>query len=679
MVIDELIALLGFETKGDGELRKFQDGLDRAEQKAQAVANRINAMQVAIGTFVGQMAVDFARGIGRTLGSLPGDVLAVGKEFENLGIRFETLEGSAEKGKEALEWVRQFAVDTPLDLAQAANAYARLKNFGIDPTNGSLLAMVDAMAASGQGLQMLERLTLATGQAWAKGKLQGEEILQLVEAGVPVWEMLEKATGKNAAELQKLSSAGKLGRDVIQLLVNEIGNKYVGASEKMAKTLDGIQDKITEAWTNFKKEVADRGFYDEFKRRTQGVLDVLEGWEKSGLLGSAAQMVSDFLTGSMSVAEQIGKALWDIGRAGFYAANGIVDLISSITGLNKVASAGILGAALLGSTRLGRGMMMALARRIPALASILLVEDILSGLRGDESYIGKLEGGQEALDKLQGSWEALGAAAEKLSKATAGLFDYDLPDDHWLLSPQDWVDRAIVAFVNDLASAFNALAAAVDAMANAKWEEALPSFNKFMSKMLIGESQLRSLVEWWRGSGEEGAETAPPQTDAPGPQSQKSGRLRPSEPTIVATEAPGWLESVAGTVGEAMSRNLDAWFGRGGGRGGETVLPEIEVSASRFGGDGAPAMLNPEPLIQALENLKANMSRLSPEAAAQAVVNDNSVANDNRDQSSHVQVNVGGVHVQQATQAPAAVGQAVGNAAARSAAPPARRITGNYQ
>lgn len=126
MIVDELIALLGFETRGEGELRKFNDGLTDAERKAQAVANRINAMSVAIGTFAGQIAIDFARGIGRTLGSLPGDVLAVGKEFENLGIRFETLEGSADKGREALEWVRQFAVDTPLDLAQAANAYARL-------------------------------------------------------------------------------------------------------------------------------------------------------------------------------------------------------------------------------------------------------------------------------------------------------------------------------------------------------------------------------------------------------------------------------------------------------------------------------------------------------------------------------------------------------------------------
>ena len=70
----------------------------------------------------------------------------------------------------------------------------------------------------------------ASGQAWAEQKLQGEEILQLVEPGVPIWSLLEKVTGKNTQELQKLSSAGKLGRDTIKLLTQEIGKSSEGAA-----------------------------------------------------------------------------------------------------------------------------------------------------------------------------------------------------------------------------------------------------------------------------------------------------------------------------------------------------------------------------------------------------------------------------------------------------------------
>lgn len=63
---------------------------------------------------------------------------------------------------------------------------------------------------------------MALGQAWAKQKLQGEEILQLVERGVPVWDMLAKATGKNTVELQALSSAGRWPRRNHKALMDEI-------------------------------------------------------------------------------------------------------------------------------------------------------------------------------------------------------------------------------------------------------------------------------------------------------------------------------------------------------------------------------------------------------------------------------------------------------------------------
>lgn len=620
MIIDELIALLGFETKGTEDLRRFNDSLSQAEKRAEAVATRINAMSVAVGTFLGQVAYQAASRIASVVGSLPGDVLAVGKEFENLGIRFETLEGSAEKGREALEWVRQFAVDTPLDLAQAANAYARLKNFGIDPTNGSLLAMVDAMAASGQGLQMLERLTLATGQAWAKGKLQGEEILQLVEAGVPVWEMLEKATGKSAAELQKLSSAGKLGRDVIQQLIDEIGKKYVGASEKMAKTLDGIQDKITEAWTNFKKEVADRGFYDEFKRRAQEVLDTLEGWEKSGALGRAADVVSRFLTGSMQFAERVGRVLWDIGKAAYYTAAGITDLISKITGLNTVASAGLLGAAILGSTGTGRAMLAALAKRIPWLAAFLVVEDIMSALRGDDSYITQLEGGSEAIDAVREKFDALRRALEKLSET----FDLGL-DWSAIAAPGDFIDKSLVAFIQELANEVDRLANAITALAKGNIWEAI--------RGALG-------IEFTPGGLAEvafGPEAAPSTKKAP----PLEGVFR-------------WVDAnvFGGTLSSGPHR-------------------------SRFDGY-APEPANADALRAALGNLQGNLAKMNASSAAQAVVNDNSVANDNRDQS----VNVGSpnvtVNVQQAVEAPAAAGAAVGNAVGAAAGGQlGRRVTGN--
>lgn len=114
-------------------------------------------------------------------------------QFEQLKVQLTNLEGSAEGADRALRWIEDFATKTPLQLEDTVSAYARLKAFGIDPTNGSMQAIVDTMAASGGGVEQMNGLVLALGQAWTKQKLQGEEALQMLERGVPVWDLLGKS------------------------------------------------------------------------------------------------------------------------------------------------------------------------------------------------------------------------------------------------------------------------------------------------------------------------------------------------------------------------------------------------------------------------------------------------------------------------------------------------------
>ena len=129
-----------------------------------------------------------------------------------------SLMGSVEAGEEATAWIKDFAKNTPLQLEEVTDAFALLRSYGLDPMDGSLQAIVDKNEQLGGGMERLTGLSSALGQAWAKQKLQTEEILQLVERGVPVWEMLGNVTGKNTEQLQKLASEGRIGRDVIQAL-----------------------------------------------------------------------------------------------------------------------------------------------------------------------------------------------------------------------------------------------------------------------------------------------------------------------------------------------------------------------------------------------------------------------------------------------------------------------------
>ncbi|MGB1270902.1 MAG: tape measure protein [Endozoicomonas sp.] len=134
-------------------------------------------------------------------------ILSTGDKFERLNVQLEAIMGSMEEGERALAWIKDFTRNTPFQLEEVSEAFVRLKAFGLDPMDGSMQAIVDQASKLGGGMERLNGISLAVGQAWAKQKLHGEEILQLVERGVPVWEMLEKVTGKNVQELQpKFSS-----------------------------------------------------------------------------------------------------------------------------------------------------------------------------------------------------------------------------------------------------------------------------------------------------------------------------------------------------------------------------------------------------------------------------------------------------------------------------------------
>ena len=217
----------------DAALQKVRRRLDDNKAAAKSSAEGTSAALTATTGVVGRLraalsgiAVFFsARGI---LGGVKS-ILSTGDEFQKFEKQLSAVYNSASKGSEAFAWAKQFAKDTPLTLGQVMQSFIQLKNFGIDPMNGSLQAAVDQNAKLGGESERLQRITLAMGQAFAKGRLQGDDIKQMIEAGVPVWQLLAEVTGKSTAELQKMSEAGKLGTDIMRKFFAQMGKDSAGA------------------------------------------------------------------------------------------------------------------------------------------------------------------------------------------------------------------------------------------------------------------------------------------------------------------------------------------------------------------------------------------------------------------------------------------------------------------
>lgn len=235
-------------------------------------------------------------------------------EFERYEVMLRSLEGGNEAAARSMDWIGEFATRVPFELRDMMDAYVRLRTFGLDPTNGTLQALVDQAAKMGGSQETLKGIILATGQAWTKQKLQGEEALQLIERGVPVWDLLAKRTGLTAAQLQELSQKGRLGRGAIKLLIEEMGKSSSGAAAGMAKTWSGMVSMISDHWARFANKVMASGAFDFIKAKLQLLLDALDRLTASGRLTEIAEQLGRQIVTALENLWEIAKDVWAVMR-----------------------------------------------------------------------------------------------------------------------------------------------------------------------------------------------------------------------------------------------------------------------------------------------------------------------------------------------------------------------------
>ncbi len=233
------------------------------------------------------------------LKSVAEKVLETGSAFEQLERRLTGILGSSEKAAQAMGMIKQLAQDTPFDVQGLTETFAKLSAFGLQPTRQQMLAIIDTAAKLGGGTEALTGVSLALGQAWTKQKLQGEEILQLAERGVPVWDLLTKATGRNVQELQKMSEAGQLGRDVILQLIDAMGQQNAGASADLMASYAGAVQRAQDALQEFFNLIAQSGVLDYLTKQLNGLLAQFDALKASGELDAWAKRIA---TGFIDVA-----------------------------------------------------------------------------------------------------------------------------------------------------------------------------------------------------------------------------------------------------------------------------------------------------------------------------------------------------------------------------------------
>lgn len=177
--------------------------------------------------------------------------LQTAASLQQAQISFETLLGSATKAKNFLSGLKTFAASTPFELPGVIDAARQLLGAGaaakeVIPT---LTAYGDAAGALGLNQDQFGRAMLAVTQIMNRGKVQAGDLLQITEAGIPVYPLLAKALHKPVPELQKLGEQGKLlSKDVLPLLQKQMEKDYGGAMAKQSQTLAGLWSTLVDTF-----------------------------------------------------------------------------------------------------------------------------------------------------------------------------------------------------------------------------------------------------------------------------------------------------------------------------------------------------------------------------------------------------------------------------------------------
>lgn len=250
----------GFNKVIDSSAKSMQTHGKEALATRGALSELMTGVSEVSAGFTGLMGVVAALGLSqvtgwamsvvRGLAGISMQALMTADSFGQMTRQITSLRsGDADAAAQQFEWIKQFAKDTPMELADVTGAFRTMLAYGIEPTGGALQKLTDVGYTYGTGAQDIESIIRGMGQAWAKGKLQGEEALQLLERGVPVWDTLAETLGKTTGEIQELASKGLLGRDAISLLIETLGADSFGAAEERMNTLSGATSNLKDTWT----------------------------------------------------------------------------------------------------------------------------------------------------------------------------------------------------------------------------------------------------------------------------------------------------------------------------------------------------------------------------------------------------------------------------------------------
>jgi tape measure domain-containing protein len=216
-----------------------------------------------------------------------GEVININAQVDKMRRTLEGMSNSTTAVADAardIKNLREEATKAPFSLAAMHQAFVRMKSGGIDPTQGAMSALTDAVAAFGGTDETLGRASLAFQEMAGKGVVQMKELRNQLGMAVPTaMKELAQATGVSYAELMSDVHTGTVNaKDAMEALFLQFERSFGGAAQRQMETFSGQVGRMgvllqTIAITNVGGDGKAGGFYASVTAALKELNDALGG------------------------------------------------------------------------------------------------------------------------------------------------------------------------------------------------------------------------------------------------------------------------------------------------------------------------------------------------------------------------------------------------------------------
>ena len=224
MNLFELFVKIGVDDQASGKISKISQGLGNGLKTAAKVgAAAVGAASTAI-VALGKIGLEY------------------NSQMEQYTTNFTTMLGSQEAAIQKVQELKEFAASTPLSMDDLAKGTQTLLAFGVESENSTGILRQLGDIALGDADKM-QRLSTAFGKATAAGKVTGDTVQQMIDAGWNPLIQISKAAGETMEETQKRMSAGAISVEELQAAMEAVTTgtgQFAGGMEAASHTTQGL-------------------------------------------------------------------------------------------------------------------------------------------------------------------------------------------------------------------------------------------------------------------------------------------------------------------------------------------------------------------------------------------------------------------------------------------------------